>query len=124
MPTLKLTPHVTGQRSTDLDVSTRRAQIVSGPEETAQRIRVALQTQRGETPYQRSKGTPYREVIKASNATPFSVRAAIAAVVRSVAGVRDVLECNAYREGDVMRVQGIALDVSGAQIPFGTEVAS
>ena len=127
MATLKLTPYVAGQRCTDIDMTNGRARLIDGVEEKAQRIRIKLQTQLGSCVYRKGGGTPYREIIFARDSTPASVSAAIRAVVRTVTGIRDVLECGAQLEEleggrQVARVAGIAIDSDGALIPFGTEV--
>lgn len=128
MADLRLTPHVAGQRSTDLDTTNGRASFVTGIEEKAQRIRITLQSQLGESVYKRNGGTPWREIVWAPNATEAGVSAAISAVVRNVTGIRDVLECWTRFDDStgkrVVRIDGIAIDDDDNQIPFGTEVTS
>lgn len=120
MPTLKLTAHIDGQRSTDLDRTANRCTLITGDEEIAQRIRVTLQQQFGESVYNRNGGTPYLEF---RGLDDMSLRAMFVAVVRAVTGVADVTECAVQSTNDaagnrVATVTGFALSENGTLIPF------
>lgn len=123
MVSLKLTPPVAGQRSTDLDRTNNRSTLIRGDDEIAQRIRVTLQEQFGASLYNKNGGTPYKEYRERSD---LDIRAMLVAVISNVTGVADVPTC--YVEsttvaGDrVAVVNGTARTESGAIIPFATEV--
>jgi hypothetical protein len=122
MADLRLTPYVQATRCTDLDLTNRKASLVTGPEEIAQRIRITLQTQLGESLYDKNGGTPYLEVILSAGANPLGIRAAIAAVVRGVTGVRDVKEIDVVVSGRTATITGIAIATDGSAVSFGAGV--
>lgn len=124
MTDLRMTAFAQGTRCTDLDLTNGRASLVSGAEEIAQRIRITLQTQLGESVYDRSGGTPYLEVLMAPGTTEIAIAATVETVLRNVTGVSRVDELSVTVVDRVATISGKVTSTAGEQVAFGTQVAA
>jgi phage baseplate assembly protein W len=124
MTDLRLTAFAQGTNCTDLDLTNGKATLVSGAEEIAQRIRITLQTQLGESVYDRSGGTPYLEVLMAPGTTELAMRATVETVLLNVTGVSRVDELTVTIADRVASISGNVTSTAGDTVTFGTQVTA
>lgn len=79
---------------------------------------MALRTWMGETPYDRTAGVPYLQIIFAPGTTPQSVRFIVEQIIRSRVGVLDVLDLDVQVDGDEATITGRIRASDGEEVSF------